>query len=482
MLFDYDNKNEKSILEYASKLEGLTFREIIYAYKSYCAINGIDYDKEKLSVLETNAKGQLGGLIEKYYFGYEPNSDQQADFNDVGIELKQTPLDLTSKNKYRAGERLSITNISYNEPVIENFYDSHVWEKINKILLVQYLRDKSKDRLDYEIKKVSLYEPTTEDLKIIIDDYNKINEYLKAGKAHELSEGMTTYLGACTKGSTANDSWRPQYYGDKIPAKKRNYCLKQSYMNYLVNERLFKETESIITNSELLKNQTFEELIVERINHYIGKTDLELCEKFSVDYKKDKQLWATLAYRMLGIKSNKASEFVKANIIVKAIRIEENNKIKEHMSFPHIKFKELLEDEWEDSWPYNYFEQTRFLFVIYKKIDGRYTLLGSQMWNMPTDILNTKIKECWECVRNVLKEGVVLTKTNNGIKNNFPGKDFNGITHLRPHASKSAYLLEDGTIIGNIETDADELPDGRMMTKQCFWLNNTYIYDQLKYK
>ena len=73
-------------------------------------------------------------MIEKYYFGYEPNSDQQADFNDVGIELKQTPLDLTSKNKYRAGERLSITNISYNEPVIENFYDSHVWEKINKIL------------------------------------------------------------------------------------------------------------------------------------------------------------------------------------------------------------------------------------------------------------------------------------------------------------------------------------------------------------
>ena len=34
-----------------------------------------------------------------------------------------------------------------------------------------------------------------------------------------------------------------------------------------------------------------------------------------------------LAYRMLGIRSNQAEEFVKANVVVKAIRIEENGKI-----------------------------------------------------------------------------------------------------------------------------------------------------------
>ena len=50
-----------------------------------------------------------------------------------------------------------------------------------------------------------------------------------------------------------------------------------------------------------------------------------------------------LAYRMLGIKGNHAEEFEKANIVVKTIRIGKNNKIKESMSFPTFKFKELLQ-------------------------------------------------------------------------------------------------------------------------------------------
>lgn len=153
--------------------------------------------------MNDKAKGQLGNFIEKYYFGYDPNGNQEADFNKIGLELKQTPIDKTKKGEYRAGERLSITNISYNEPVEEDFYKSHVWEKIKCILLIHYLRDKSIERLDYVIKFVNLFSPPKDDLKIIIDDYNQINEKIKQGKAHELSEGDTMYLGACTKGATA---------------------------------------------------------------------------------------------------------------------------------------------------------------------------------------------------------------------------------------------------------------------------------------
>ena len=82
--------------------------------------------------------------------------------------------------------------------------------------------------------------------------------------------------------------------------------------------------------------------------------------------KKPKDLGAILAYRMLGIKSNKAEEFVKANVVVKTIRVENNNKIKEHMSFPIFRFKELVEEDWENSTFGNYLRETRFLFVVYK--------------------------------------------------------------------------------------------------------------------
>jgi len=51
--------------------------------------------------------------------------------------------------------------------------------------------------------------------------------------------------------------------------------------------------------------------------------------------------------------------------------------------------------------------------------------------------------------------------------------------YICPHASKSAYLLKDGTSRGNIQSDGDKLPDGQWMTHQSFWLNNTYIITQL---
>ena len=52
---------------------------------------------------------------------------------------------------------------------------------------------------------------------MVTSDYRKIVDKIIAGKAHELSESDTLYLGACTKGATAEKSLRPQYYGDHVP-------------------------------------------------------------------------------------------------------------------------------------------------------------------------------------------------------------------------------------------------------------------------
>ena len=45
-----------------------------------------------------------------------------------------------------------------------------------------------------------LWQIPEKDLLIMKQDYEKIITKIKAGKAHELSEGDTTYLGACRKG------------------------------------------------------------------------------------------------------------------------------------------------------------------------------------------------------------------------------------------------------------------------------------------
>ena len=502
-LFDYDDSKIKSIYSYAKRLEGMTFREILNEYeKSSVKSYGKDlYDTQELfenmSLMEEsveynvkesfneNAKGQLGNFIEKYYFGYDPNGNQEADFNKIGLELKQTPIDITKKGEYRAGERLSITNISYKEPVEDDFYKSHVWEKIKCILLIHYIRDKSTDRLDYVIKFVNLFSPPKEDLKIIIDDFNLINEKIKQGKAHELSEGDTMYLGACTKGATAKKSMRPQYYGDHTLAKKRNYCFKVSYMNYVLKNYILQNNvpcESIIKEDIKV---SFQEYVVTLINKHVGMTDKELCKMYDRPYNNNKAQWNDLAFRMLGIKGNHAAEFQKANIVVKTIRIEENGKNRENMSFAPFKFKELVQEEWEDSTVFNYFDTTQFLFVVFKRVDDVYVLQKAKLWHMPYYDLNDIVKSEWQKYKKIIEEGVIFEKVKNmngeiEVQNNLPGIKETKIIHIRPHAQKSAYKLNGGFIKGNVERDADELPNGEWMTKQSFWLNKQYVLKQLK--
>ena len=497
-LFDYDDGDINSIYLYAKKLEGMTFHEILDEYrkspiKSYEDKLHDTYNtfaKEEVVSYNTDvslnkkAKGQLGNFIEKYYFGYDLNGNQEADFNKIGLELKQTPIDKTKRGAYRAGERLSITNISYNKPVEDDFYKSHVWQKIKCILLIHYLRDKSVERLDYVIKFVNLFSPPQEDLKIIIDDYNQINEKIKQGKAHELSESDTMYLGACTKGATAKKSMRPQYYGNHTLARKRNYCFKLSYMNYVLENYILQNNvpcESIVKEDI---PTSFQEYVISLINQYIGKTDKELCQMFNRPYNNNKAQWNDLAFRMLGIKGNHASEFQKANIVVKTIRIEVNGKNKENMSFAPFKFKELIQEEWEDSTVFNYFDTTQFLFVVFQRKRNVYVLQKAILWHMPYHDLNDIVKREWEKYKDIIINGVILKKIKKGnnkveIQNNLPGLKDTEIIHIRPHAQKSAYKLKDGFTKGNIERDADELPNGEWMTKQSFWLNREYVLKQL---
>ncbi len=505
MLFDYDDRDAESIYEYAKKLENMTFNQVLEEFeksniKQY--INLYDLKNAKLKLEDSKAsnsvdktgnafiytaKGQLGDLIERFYFGYAPNSNQEVDFEKAGMELKVTPIDKKKNGGYRAGERLSITNISYDAPVEEDFFKSHVYKKIECILLIQYIRDKSIDRLDYIIKFVNKFKPlaSEEDKKIIIDDYKTIINKIKQGKAHELSESDTLYLGASTKGSTAASSWRPQYYGSHEPAKKRNFCLKVSYMDYVLQNYVMPNKmlgEKIIKES--IGNLSFEDYIIDKIKLHIGLTDKELCKKYNREYNNNKAQWNDLTFRMLGIKSNQAEEFVKANIVVKTIRIEKNGKNKESMSFPTFKFKELVKEKWEESTIYNYFETTKFLFVVFTKKENEYELSNANFWNMPYNDLNLTVKDEWLNIQSIINEGVKFSfeknKDNLIVKNNLPGIADSKILHVRPHATKSAYRLKNGFTRGNVERDANELPNGEWMTTQSFWINSNYVLSQIK--
>lgn len=485
-ILQYDDSNPKSIENYGKKLVGHTFAEV-YDWK-------LSHIKKTMeSYLSSSRKGGLGNLLEEQYFCYEANNSPEPDFPKAGVELKATPYEKNKNGTIKAGERLVLGMISYDSPIESDFYKSHAWEKCRLILLIYYWRNKSlASKALYPIHYVKLFTPPPTDIDIILSDYKIIIDKIQAGKAHELSESDTMYLGACTKGENAEKSTVPQYYGTHIPARKRAFCFKTSYMTYILNNYVVNDVpmvESVIDNPTLLKTKTFEEIIQDKVSTYIGRTDEDLAIQFDVEFN-PKSYWINLAYRMLGIKSNRAEEFEKANIKVKAIRIEANGKMKETSPLPTFRFKEIIEEnEWEESTLHNYLDETKFLYVVFKKLnksDKNYTLMGCQLWNMPYKDLHTHVFECWRRTIEVLKTGIILTKKiterTTIIENNLPGISDNPVIHVRPHTSNRYYEFEDGNVLGNgkKKTDGDELPDGRWMTHQSFFFNNSYIVSQLR--
>lgn len=146
--------------------------------------------------------------------------------------------------------------------------------------------------------------------------------------------------------------------------------------------------------------------------------------------------------------------------------------------------REFATQEWEDSDFYNILSSKRFLFVVFRKVGNEYILKGCQLWNMSVEHLEI-VRNEWETSQRILNEGLVLWKEYDKdgvkfkVKSNFPNKSETKITHIRPHTNKRYYVLGDGEVIGEKPTNGDELPDGRIITKQCFWLNNSYIFSQL---
>ena len=157
----YDASSKSSIMAHALTILGKSLREL---YPN--ATSGT-----------RGGKGNFGNDVEYYHFEIPNNSNPEPDFGLIGYDLKCTPLD-PSAHGYIAGERLVITMIDFiNEARINHYTESHFWKKA-KMLLIFYLRIKGSPYLDYIVQMIRWWNIPEEDLKIIIDDWNKIHDKL----------------------------------------------------------------------------------------------------------------------------------------------------------------------------------------------------------------------------------------------------------------------------------------------------------------
>jgi len=451
----YDTLEE--LLQYASKAENKTFKEVIEEAKGY------DYNIDQISY----KKGFFGHVVEECLFDYLPNPRPEPDFPELGVELKVTPIRRNKNGTISAKERLVLNIINYVEELSKTYETSTFTKKNKNLLIMFYLHSENMRKEDFPIVKSHFNNFSDIDGEIIRRDWEIIHKMIEDGKAHELSESMTMYLGACTKGANRL-SLVPQPNSINL-AMQRAYCLKQSYMTTIARQIISNEHLQRIIDSKTKLHQSFEQLIISRLSVYYGKTQKNLSSEFSLD-SRAKSLNDLLVARMLGVtgRVSKTIEFQKANIIPKSIRIEYNGSIREDMSFKNFQPLEISNVDWIDSELRDYFESTRFLISLFKRnTRDEYVFVRAFFWSLPISILDGEIKETWLETKRVLNSGVVIENKNGRCRNSLPGKMFNHVCHVRPKAALSMKIPGD--------SNSFVLPNGVWMTKQCFWLDRNYI-------
>lgn len=428
----YDDSSTESIYDFALLLTGKSLSQVVELPKR---------------VENNKNRGDLGSLIERFFFEHQPPNDHRPDFAEAGLELKTTGVKKDGR-AFKAKERLVLTMINYETVVNETWQSSTFLKKCKRMLILCYLYEKEipvQDRV-FPLNPI-LYEIPDGDMNVIKSDWESIRMKIIEGKAHEISEGDTFYLAACRKGSGGEKESLQRQPFSSITAKSRAFSFKPSYLNAIIQNSLLLEPQYKRTSTSNLDAE-----VMECFSLYINKTIEEISR--DLDYFKrspnHKGFNRDLVNRIIKKRDGLIQNLDKAGIEVKTIRLKSSGIPREAMSFPSFDFLEIGNEEWENSSFYQKLEK-KFLFVVFRDDSlGNERLYKVFYWNMPFQD-REEARRVWEDT----KRRVKIDATD------LPSTKESPVAHVRPK--------------GRNGQDLALTPQGNMHLKQCFWLNKNYI-------
>lgn len=448
----------------------MTAKEVLHkTLRDIMPEEAVNKAEERILKYGSNRKGYLGDLVEKYVFEIENNGRAEADFLTAGVELKTSPLKKHRTKGYSSKERLVFSMIDYEKVISEKWDSSSFLDKNKLLLLMFYLFEEEKNILDFEFKFIHflnlLEDISAQDVEQIRKDWEFIISKVRMGEAHLLSEGDTFYLGACTKAKDGTVLRKQP--NSQILAKPRAFSLKQTYLNYIVQQGVLgKKDKAKSIYAEKTEKKTIEEEVREKFDKYLGKTDKEIVASLGWETTaKAKNYKRLIANRILvGSGSNKIEELEKSNITLRVITLESSGVLKESISFPAFDYKKLINQTWDDeeiekmSEFHSQLETKKFLFVIFQKIKNSKDIILKKItfWNFPMQDINEAEK--------VFNKAVACIKS--GEYDSMPKLSESNVAHVRPHGKNSK--------------DKIITPQGTYEMKRCFWLNAKYIQEKLE--
>lgn len=470
--FGYDYTNQLSILDRAKILENKTVKQVLC--ESY-------RDAKKIN---KNNKGNVGNIIEEYWFGINNNSSPKPDFEEAGIELKVVPLKRNNKNSLVVKERTKICSIDYGALLKETWCASHAKTKLNKVLFVFYEYD-SDDIRKSTIKKTSLWELKGSDEKIIKQDWLCVFSKVHEGYAHLLSETISNVLAASRSGSGGKNSAGKKR--DLVPqptdthekeALKRAFSLKRSFTEqYWASLKKSNIFESMIESMSMTQFNNFETILLEHVNKNSSKSIGAISEKNGLQVSNSKSAVANIMKKAIGFKNLKSryKELEQLGIQIKTLSVRtSDNRPWESTPFPAFKLKEFAKEKWSDSQLLSHISRILFIPIYRQKKDTPIEdrTLGDAFFWSPTDTEVLAIAKEWEKYKKEVNEGkckvtnIPWGKRHKEVTSLSKESDTE-IIHIRPHGATTA-------------GDRDEDPCGNTVVKQSFWLNKKFTQQLLQ--
>ena len=443
----YDPYSISSIFDYAKDLKGHTLA-----------------DKCHSDILEKSyaGKGNFGHYLEKFYFGFNPNNNPEPDFSYVDVELKSGAIVETSKG-FRAKERLAIGIINFSKIINESFESSHVWEKLKMPLLVFHVYKKDEDPRNYEVSNVNIVQYTNAEIAQIRDDWNLIKNKVANGKAHEISGGDTLFLEAATTGGK-NQKYVAQPFSDEL-AHPRRFALKPAFVTTLLKKEIYLVEEEIVpplveeeivpplVEEEITSPQTF---LINKLKEYKDISLDEAISMLNIEKSTQKNFISKVSKKLVEkilLDVNLENIFESPELILKTCRVFDG-KLKENISFPYMKYDELVVQEWEES-DFHQIIESKFMFVFWENINDEFYLKKITFWNAPPkEVLEAK--RIWEKTKQL-----ILDKQ----ADNLPKTKESYFVHVRPH--------------GRDSNDKYPTHYGVDVKKQSFWIHKKYIEENI---
>jgi DNA mismatch repair protein MutH len=436
----FDASDRESVLRHGLQLVGRTADEIAQS-----AAEGLG------SWDPNTSKGSVGRLVE-LWFGIEANTDSGPDLAEAGIEIKSVPM-RRARRELRSKERTSITMIDYRRVAVDPFEGTPLDLKTRLTLYVFFLwsRGTVARAEDQRIVRVMLHERDAIDRAALTDAYAHVTRVTRDGRAHLLSEGDTSPVGAATKG--AKGQTRKQPFSE-VRARPRAFAWRPMYTTGLFHTPVRSKLRlPAVSGVDDLTRR-----VESRLDPLVGATVEQLRTRFASNVSSTAKNVAAATFRRIlsGGDEDLMAGLERLGTTVRVSRVDPATlRPREAVSFTPFDFREVAETPWEESDVLA--TLGRILFIVLDAPKGapvgEARLRSIVMWSAEPDTIATMERE-YEMFRRAFRETP---------PSDWPSQRSTEVLHVRPH--------------GRDGSDVVPLPNGEMHVRSSLWLNQRFVQD-----